>query len=122
MFQHRWELRSLLGLPSGLLKPPLSALFRFDTYRFKKESERLVQFLNAVPNGKILSVAVNDEGSRNLDDSARKVMTKLGSKHFLHLGFRYGCPSPPPPPGSGRLRQPCPHRVSLPAGPHQPQW
>uniref|UniRef100_A0A8C8YL30 hyaluronoglucosaminidase n=1 Tax=Prolemur simus TaxID=1328070 RepID=A0A8C8YL30_PROSS len=63
---------------------------RFDTYRSKKESERLVQYLNAVPDGRILSVAVNDEGSRNLDDTARKAMTKLGSKHFLHLGFRYG--------------------------------
>lgn len=69
----------------------LSTLFRFDTYRSKKESERLVQYLNAVPDGRILSVAVNDEGSRNLDDTARKAMTKLGSKHFLHLGFRY-CP------------------------------
>ncbi|XP_003475512.1 cell migration-inducing and hyaluronan-binding protein [Cavia porcellus] len=62
---------------------------RFDTYRSKKESERLVQYLNAVPDGRILSVAVNDEGSRNLDDLARKAMTKLGSKHFLHLGFRH---------------------------------
>ncbi|ERE78168.1 hypothetical protein H671_3g10553 [Cricetulus griseus] len=62
---------------------------RFDTYRTKKESERLVQYLNAVPDGRILSVAVNDEGSRNLDDTARKAMTKLGSKHFLHLGFRH---------------------------------
>lgn len=53
-------------------------------------------------------MAVNDEGSRNLDDAARKAMTRLGSKHFLHLGFR--ClrlsrpanlqdPEPRPPPG-----------------------
>ncbi|XP_024905843.1 cell migration-inducing and hyaluronan-binding protein isoform X4 [Pteropus alecto] len=62
---------------------------RFDTYRYKKESERLAQYLNAVPNGRILSVAVNDEGSRNLDDVARKAMTRLGSKHFLRLGFRH---------------------------------
>ncbi|XP_077630421.1 cell migration-inducing and hyaluronan-binding protein [Crocuta crocuta] len=62
---------------------------RFDTYRSKKASERLVQYLNAVPPGRILSVAVNDEGSRNLDDAARKAMTKLGSRHFLHLGFRH---------------------------------
>lgn len=63
--------------------------FRFDTYKVKGESARLVQYLSKVANGMILSVAVNDEGSRNLDDSARKAMTKLGSKHFLHLGFRY---------------------------------
>uniref|UniRef100_A0A7M4FDZ0 Cell migration inducing hyaluronidase 1 n=1 Tax=Crocodylus porosus TaxID=8502 RepID=A0A7M4FDZ0_CROPO len=62
---------------------------RFDTYKVKGESARLVQYLSEVANGMILSVAVNDEGSRNLDDSARKAMTKLGSKHFLHLGFRY---------------------------------
>nr|XP_036869469.1 cell migration-inducing and hyaluronan-binding protein [Manis javanica] len=62
---------------------------RFDTYKAKRESERLAQYLNAVPNGRILSVAVNDEGSRNLDDTARKAMTRLGSKRFLHLGFRH---------------------------------
>lgn len=63
---------------------------RFDTYGSKRESERLAQYLNAVPDGRILSVAVNDEGSLHLDDTARKTMTRLGSKHFLHLGFRYG--------------------------------
>uniref|UniRef100_A0A8B9ZLB7 hyaluronoglucosaminidase n=1 Tax=Anas platyrhynchos TaxID=8839 RepID=A0A8B9ZLB7_ANAPL len=62
---------------------------RFDTYRAKEESIRLAQYLGRVANGMILSVAVNDEGSRNLDDLARKAMTKLGSKHFLHLGFRH---------------------------------
>lgn len=67
---------------------PLFWFCRFDTYKHKGESIRLVQYLNAVRDGMILSVAVNDEGSRNLDDSARKAMTKLGSKHFLHLGFR----------------------------------
>lgn len=94
------------GPLSGLFKPTLSPLFRFDTYRSKKESERLVHYLNAVPTGRILSVAVNDEGSRNLDDAARKAMTKLGSKHFLHLGFRYPhrsrphqSPGPQSPPG-----------------------
>uniref|UniRef100_A0A8D0H416 hyaluronoglucosaminidase n=1 Tax=Sphenodon punctatus TaxID=8508 RepID=A0A8D0H416_SPHPU len=62
---------------------------RFDTYKLKGESTRLVQYLKGVADGMILSVAVNDEGSKNLDDSARKAMTKLGSKRFLHLGFRH---------------------------------
>lgn len=66
----------------------LLCFFRFDTYKLKSESLRFVQYLNAVEDGMILSVAVNDEGSKNLDDLARKAMTKLGSKHFLHLGFR----------------------------------
>lgn len=114
--QGRHELRSVAQLLGGLLKFPLSALPRFDTYRFKKESERLAQYLNAVPTGRILSIAVNDEGSRNLDDTARKVMTKLGSKHFLHLGFRYLRPSPLPPPGSRTRPQPRPQSVSLSLG------
>ncbi|XP_045437570.1 cell migration-inducing and hyaluronan-binding protein isoform X2 [Pipistrellus kuhlii] len=62
---------------------------RFDTYKSRKESERLAQYLGALPAGRVLSVAVNDEGSRSLEDSARKAMTRLGSKHFLHLGFRH---------------------------------
>lgn len=61
---------------------------RFDTYKSKDESFRLAQYMKSIPEGTILSMAVNDEGSRHLDDSARKVMTKLGSRHFLHLGFR----------------------------------
>ncbi|KAG8516428.1 Cell migration-inducing and hyaluronan-binding protein [Galemys pyrenaicus] len=62
---------------------------RFDTYQSRRESERLARYLDAVPAGRVLSVAVNDEGSRQLDDTARKAMTRLGSKHFLHLGFRH---------------------------------
>lgn len=103
----------LFWLSSGLLKSLLFALFRFDTYTYKKESERLAQYLNAVPNGRILSVAVNDEGSRNLDDVARKAMTRLGSKHFLRLGFRY-CLSPPPPQALGQWEVPTPQGRSTP--------
>lgn len=88
-FERSWGHR---GVIVHVIDPRSGAVIhsdRFDTYRFKKESERLVQYLSAVPAGSILAVAVNDEGSRNLDDSARKAMTKLGSKHFLHLGFRH---------------------------------
>lgn len=34
----------------------------FDIYRFKKESECLVQYLNVVFDGRIFFVVVNDEG------------------------------------------------------------
>ncbi|XP_025774475.1 cell migration-inducing and hyaluronan-binding protein [Puma concolor] len=88
-FERSWGHR---GVIVHIIDPKSATVIhsdRFDTYRSKKESERLVQYLNAVPAGRILSVAVNDEGSRNLDDAARKAMTKLGSKHFLHLGFRH---------------------------------
>uniref|UniRef100_A0A8C0MYV9 hyaluronoglucosaminidase n=1 Tax=Canis lupus familiaris TaxID=9615 RepID=A0A8C0MYV9_CANLF len=88
-FERSWGHR---GVIVHVIDPKTATVIhsdRFDTYRSMKESERLVQYLNAVPEGRILSVAVNDEGSRNLDDGARKAMTKLGSKHFLRLGFRH---------------------------------
>ncbi|XP_067327539.1 cell migration-inducing and hyaluronan-binding protein [Anolis sagrei] len=88
-FERSWGHR---GVIVHVIDPKTGAVMhsdRFDTYKLKSESLRLVQYLNAVDNGRILCVAVNDEGSKNLDDSARKAMTKLGSKHFLHLGFRH---------------------------------
>ncbi|KFP87173.1 Protein KIAA1199, partial [Apaloderma vittatum] len=88
-FERSWGHR---GVIVHVIDPKTGAVVhsdRFDTYRAKEESIRLAQYLGRVANGMILSVAVNDEGSRNLDDSARKAMTKVGSKHFLHLGFRH---------------------------------
>ncbi|CDQ96229.1 unnamed protein product [Oncorhynchus mykiss] len=68
--------------------PPHTPLPRFDTYRSKEESRRLAQYVDVVDNGMILAMMVNDEGSNNLEDSARKILTKLGSKDFHRLGFR----------------------------------
>ncbi|XP_063304977.1 cell migration-inducing and hyaluronan-binding protein [Pelobates fuscus] len=62
---------------------------RFDTYKSKDESTRLAHHLRSIADGIILSVAVNDEGSRNLDDSAKKAMIRLGSRKFLNIGFRH---------------------------------
>lgn len=64
-------------------------LCRFDTYRSKDESRRLAQYVEAVEDGQILAMMVNDEGSNNLEDSARKTLARLGSHHFHRLGFRY---------------------------------
>uniref|UniRef100_A0A4W4FYK0 G8 domain-containing protein n=1 Tax=Electrophorus electricus TaxID=8005 RepID=A0A4W4FYK0_ELEEL len=62
---------------------------RFDTYRSKDESRRLAQYVEDVKDGQILAMVVNDEGSNNLEDSAKKALSKLGSRHFHRLGFRY---------------------------------
>ncbi|XP_037367292.1 cell migration-inducing and hyaluronan-binding protein [Talpa occidentalis] len=88
-FERSWGHR---GIIVHVIDPQAGTVIhsdRFDTYHSKQESERLARYLSAVPNGRVLSVAVNDEGSRHLDDVARKAMTRLGSKHFLHLGFRH---------------------------------
>lgn len=69
-------------------------LCRFDTYRSKDESRRLAQYVEAVDDGQILAMMVNDEGSNNLEDTARKTLAKLGSRHFHRLGFRYKFTNP----------------------------
>ncbi|KAG9341336.1 hypothetical protein JZ751_019440 [Albula glossodonta] len=62
---------------------------RFDTYKSKDESRRLAQYVESVEDGVILSMVVNDEGSNNLEDTARKSLVKLGSQEFHRLGFRH---------------------------------
>ncbi|MGH0174331.1 UNVERIFIED_CONTAM: hypothetical protein FKN15_067922 [Acipenser sinensis] len=62
---------------------------RFDTYKSKDESRRLAQYVDVVEDGMILAMAVNDEGSNNLEDLARKALLKLGSRQFHRLGFRH---------------------------------
>lgn len=61
---------------------------RFDTYRSKDESRRLAKYVDGVEAGLIMAMVVNDEGSNNLEDSAKKSLSKLGSQHISSLGFR----------------------------------
>ncbi|XP_027871268.1 cell migration-inducing and hyaluronan-binding protein isoform X1 [Xiphophorus couchianus] len=61
---------------------------RFDTYQGKTESCRLAKFVDDVKAGLILSMMVNDEGSNNLEDSAKKSLSRLGSIFISNLGFR----------------------------------
>lgn len=61
---------------------------RFDTYLSKNESRRLAQYVNLVEAGLILVMVVNDEGSNKLEDSAKKSLSRLGSRHIHRLGFR----------------------------------
>lgn len=62
--------------------------YRFDTYRSKDESRRLAKYVDGVEAGLILAMVVNDEGSNNLEDSAKKSLSRLGSLHISTLGFR----------------------------------
>uniref|UniRef100_A0A3Q4GGR5 Cell migration inducing hyaluronidase 1 n=1 Tax=Neolamprologus brichardi TaxID=32507 RepID=A0A3Q4GGR5_NEOBR len=71
----------------GSVTEPL--LVRFDTYRSKNESYRLAKYVDGTKPGLILAMLVNDEGSNNLEDSAKKSISRLGSKHIRSLGFRH---------------------------------
>uniref|UniRef100_A0A8C1TZU3 Cell migration inducing hyaluronidase 1 n=1 Tax=Cyprinus carpio TaxID=7962 RepID=A0A8C1TZU3_CYPCA len=64
---------------------------RFDTYRSKDESRRLAQYVDEVETGQILAMVVNDEGSNNLEDLAKKGMTVID--HMCMLNMCALCPS-----------------------------
>uniref|UniRef100_A0A8B9K7L0 Cell migration inducing hyaluronidase 1 n=1 Tax=Astyanax mexicanus TaxID=7994 RepID=A0A8B9K7L0_ASTMX len=85
-FERSWGNR---GIIVHVVEPKTGEVLhsdRFDTYRSKDESRRLAQYVEAVENGQILAMVVNDEGSNNLEDTARKALVKLGSRHFHRDG------------------------------------
>uniref|UniRef100_A0A7N8WNJ2 Cell migration inducing hyaluronidase 1 n=1 Tax=Mastacembelus armatus TaxID=205130 RepID=A0A7N8WNJ2_9TELE len=82
LFQRSWGNR---GIIVHVVNPKTGEVLhddRFDTYRSKDESRRLANYVDGVDAGLILAMVVNDEGSNNLEDSAKKILTKLGSKHI----------------------------------------
>uniref|UniRef100_A0A6Q2YND7 G8 domain-containing protein n=1 Tax=Esox lucius TaxID=8010 RepID=A0A6Q2YND7_ESOLU len=89
LFERGWGNR---GIIVHVIHPKTGEVLhsdRFDTYRSKEESRRLAKYVDGVENGMILAMVVNDEGSNNLEESAKKTISKLGSRHFHRLGFRY---------------------------------
>lgn len=75
-------------MPTALEEQCDLYFLRFDTYRSKDESRRLAQYVDDVADGFILTVVVNDEGSNNLEEFAKKSLSSLGSQYIGSLGFR----------------------------------
>lgn len=89
LFQRSWGNR---GIIIHVISPKTGEVLhvdRFDTYRSKDESRRLAKFINGLDVGLILAMVVNDEGSNNLEDLAKKSLSRLGSQHIRSLGFRH---------------------------------
>ncbi|XP_026233838.1 cell migration-inducing and hyaluronan-binding protein [Anabas testudineus] len=89
LFQRSWGNR---GIIIHIIDPKTGEVLhddRFDTYRSKDESHRLAKYVDGVEEGLILAMVVNDEGSNNLEDAAKKVLSRLGSQHISSLGFRH---------------------------------
>uniref|UniRef100_A0AAX7VCM5 hyaluronoglucosaminidase n=1 Tax=Astatotilapia calliptera TaxID=8154 RepID=A0AAX7VCM5_ASTCA len=89
LFQRSWGNR---GIIIHVIDPKTGEVLhddRFDTYRSKNESYRLAKYVDGIKPGLILAMMVNDEGSNNLEDSAKKSISRLGSKHIGSLGFRH---------------------------------
>jgi hypothetical protein len=61
----------------------------FDTFASTEESARLAQFIDKIPNGKIVAVAVRDEASRNLTQDAIEALRSLGAQVDLRNKWRW---------------------------------
>nr|XP_061819850.1 cell migration-inducing and hyaluronan-binding protein-like isoform X1 [Nerophis lumbriciformis] len=89
LFERSWGNR---GIIVHVIEPKTGEVLRndrFDTYRSKEESHRLAKYVNDVEVGLIVAMVVSDEGSNNLEDSAKKSISRLGSQHVVTLGFRH---------------------------------
>ena len=62
----------------------------FDTFASGEESTRLAEFLLAIPDGRIVAVAVEDEASRHLTERAAEALRTIGAKEDLRGMFRWG--------------------------------
>lgn len=61
----------------------------FDTFASDLESTRMGQFIDQIPNGKIVAVAVRDEASQHLTPAATEALKSLGAKLDLSGKFRW---------------------------------
>ena len=75
----------------------------FDTYIDTDASSEMIQFIDISPDGSVIIIAVQDEGTKHLSQSARDFITRLGSKYISGLQYREtmalvtskGAPKPP---------------------------
>jgi hypothetical protein len=61
----------------------------FDTFASADESARLAQFVDQIPSGKIVAVAVRDEASRYLTENAVNALRSIGAQENLRGKWRW---------------------------------
>jgi len=64
------------------------AVRAFDTYESKEEGEEMVKFIEILQEGRIVCLAVKDEGALSLGNDVRNYLEKLGSGFIRDLGWR----------------------------------
>uniref|UniRef100_A0A8C4ZYK6 Cell migration inducing hyaluronidase 1 n=1 Tax=Gadus morhua TaxID=8049 RepID=A0A8C4ZYK6_GADMO len=92
LFQRGWGNR---GIIVHVIDPKTGEVLRSTRTAVKDESRRLAQYVEAVEPGLLLAMVVNDEGSNNLEDMAKKSLSKLGSQHAPAPGLSVRPTSPP---------------------------
>ena len=58
----------------------------FDTFYYAAGS--FVEFMDSLPVGRIVAIAVKDEATRNLSDAAKEACKSIGSDRIEELGYR----------------------------------
>ncbi len=67
----------------------VDASVAFDTFASTEESARLAEFIDKIPAGKLVAVAVRDEASRNLTDTAVQALQSIGAQENLRGKWRW---------------------------------
>ncbi len=68
----------------------VEATGHFDTFASEEESAGLAGFIAAIPEGKIVAVAVEDEASLRLTEDAVQALRTIGAESDLRGMFRWG--------------------------------
>jgi len=60
----------------------------FDTYVDPANAEAMAQFINALPDGRIVAVGINDDGTGSMTENAYQALESIGSQFTRQVGFR----------------------------------
>lgn len=60
----------------------------FDTWARPSEASRLASFLSSIPNGKVVLIAVKDDGATNLTEEVFREIERLGAEAVRLVRFR----------------------------------
>ncbi len=60
----------------------------YDTHFYAAESDSMARYIERLPQGRIVLLAIMDEGSQNLTPSAYMALESLGSQLIRSVGFR----------------------------------
>ena len=66
----------------------LIAIKHFDTYISKIEADSMANYIQNLPQGRIVLAAIKDEGSENMTEAAHLALESLGSQFTRNVGYR----------------------------------
>ncbi|KAL9957754.1 hypothetical protein ACROYT_G034692 [Oculina patagonica] len=82
------QMRGIIAFVLNQRTGALMAVRAFDTYASKDEGQEIVKFIETLQEGRIVCLAIKDEGTNNLESDARSYIEKLGSGYVNIIGWR----------------------------------